>query len=73
MYLAGIVEIAPCDDLVSKPHHSFSKALLARRLLCLISQYSAKRTCRKDEIYSAINPPSGYHFHRLHPQLKGAQ
>jgi peptide/nickel transport system ATP-binding protein len=62
MYLGRIVELATRDELFSRPHHPYTKALLAA---VPIPDPRARKP--KDlptgEIPSAIDPPSGCHFH----------
>ncbi len=62
MYLGRIVEMASRDELFTRPHHPYTKALLAA---VPIPDPSARRDKRlpKGEIPSAINPPPGCHFH----------
>jgi peptide/nickel transport system ATP-binding protein len=62
MYLGRIVELASRTELFSRPHHPYSRALLAA---VPIPDPRARKP--KDlpsgEIPSAIDPPSGCHFH----------
>lgn len=62
MYLGRIVELATRDELFSHPHHPYTKALLAA-----VPIPDPKARKPKDlptgEIPSAIDPPSGCHFH----------
>lgn len=62
MYLGRIVELASRDELFSRPHHPYTKALLAA---VPIPDPRARK--EKDlpagEIPSAIDPPAGCHFH----------
>jgi peptide/nickel transport system ATP-binding protein len=62
MYLGRIVELAPRDVLFSRPHHPYTKALLAA---VPVPDPKARRDKHlpKGEIPSAIDPPSGCHFH----------
>jgi peptide/nickel transport system ATP-binding protein len=62
MYLGRIVELAPRDILFSRPHHPYTKALLAA---VPVPDPKARRdkNLPKGEIPSAIDPPSGCHFH----------
>ena len=69
MYLGRIVEMATRDELFSRPHHPYTKALLAAVPI-------PDPTVRKPkdlpsgEIPSAIDPPSGCHFHPRCPFAK---
>jgi oligopeptide/dipeptide ABC transporter ATP-binding protein len=62
MYLGRIVELATRDELFARPHHPYTKALLAA---VPIPDPTARKP--KDlpagEIPSAIDPPAGCHFH----------
>ena len=62
MYLGRIVEIATRDELFRSPHHPYTRALLAA---VPVPDPKARRDKKlpKGEIPSAINPPSGCHFH----------
>jgi peptide/nickel transport system ATP-binding protein len=76
MYLGRIVETAPRTELFSRPHHPYTRALLAA---VPVPDPAAKR--RKDlpkgEIPSAIDPPPGCHFNprcpRAIPQCREAR
>jgi peptide/nickel transport system ATP-binding protein len=62
MYLGRIMEIASRDELFTRPHHPYAKALLAA-----VPVPDPTRRDRKEpprgEIPSAIDPPPGCHFH----------
>lgn len=62
MYLGRIIEIGSKDEIFSNPHHPYTKALLEA---VPVPDPSKRRTkeVAKGEIPSAINPPSGCHFH----------
>ncbi len=62
MYLGRIVELAQRDDLFGRPHHPYTKALLAA---VPVPDPKARRDKKlpKGEIPSAIDPPQGCHFH----------
>ncbi len=62
MYLGRIVEMAARDELFSRPHHPYTKALLAA---VPVPDPQARRDKHlpKGEIPSAIDPPAGCHFH----------
>lgn len=62
MYLGRIVEIARRDELFSRPHHPYTRALLAA---VPVPDPRARRDkdLPRGEIPSAIDPPSGCHFH----------
>jgi len=62
MYLGRIVEIGETRELFNNPHHPYTKALLAA---VPVPDPSQRRTeeIPRGEIPSAIDPPSGCHFH----------
>jgi peptide/nickel transport system ATP-binding protein len=62
MYLGRIVEIGPKLEIFKRPHHPYTKALLAA---VPVPDPDLKRTERmvRGEIPNAIDPPSGCHFH----------
>ena len=62
MYLGRIVEMAPRDDLFSRPHHPYTRALLAA-VPVPDPQARRDKNLPHGEIPSAINPPAGCHFH----------
>ena len=69
MYLGRVVEIASREDLFSKPHHPYTKALLAAVPIPDPKARKAK-TLPIGEIPSAVNPPAGCHFHPRCPFAK---
>ena len=61
MYLGRVVETASVDELYARPHHPYTRALLAE-----IPRIDVRRTrfsALEGEIPSPVNPPSGCHFH----------
>jgi peptide/nickel transport system ATP-binding protein len=62
MYLGRIVEVASRDELFGRPHHPYTKALLAA---VPVPDPLARRekNLPRGEIPSAIDPPAGCHFH----------
>jgi peptide/nickel transport system ATP-binding protein len=62
MYLGRIVELATREELFSRPHHPYTKALLAA---VPIPDPKARKpkNLPAGEIPSAIEPPAGCHFH----------
>jgi peptide/nickel transport system ATP-binding protein len=62
MYLGRIVELARRDELFGRPHHPYTKALLAA---VPVPDPKARRekNLPRGEIPSAIDPPAGCHFH----------
>ena len=66
MYLGRVVESAPVEELFARPHHPYTRALLAE-----IPRIDARHTrfnTLRGEIPSPIKPPSGCHFHPRCPQ-----
>ncbi len=68
MYLGRIVELAERRELFSRPHHPYTKALLAAVPVPDPAQRRTHEVVR-GEIPSAINPPSGCHFHPRCPYV----
>lgn len=66
MYLGKIVEQGPTEDVIKKPLHPYTEALLAA---VPVPDPTARRTevVIKGEVPSAINPPSGCRFHTRCP------
>jgi len=62
MYLGRIVELASRDELFMRPHHPYTRALLAA---VPVPDPRARRDKKlpRGEIPSAINPPAGCHYH----------
>lgn len=71
MYLGRVVELASRDELFAKPHHPYAKALLAAVPIPDPRVRKAKEI-PTGEIPSAINPPSGCHFHPRCPHATPA-
>jgi peptide/nickel transport system ATP-binding protein len=67
MYLGRIVELADRDELFSKPHHPYTRALLSAVPVPDPTVRRAKDLPR-GEIPSAIDPPPGCHFHPRCPR-----
>jgi len=62
MYLGRIVEIGSKDEVFRRPHHPYTNALL-QAVPVPDPRLRRKDAVPRGEIPSAINPPSGCHFH----------
>jgi peptide/nickel transport system ATP-binding protein len=67
MYLGRIVEIGPADEIVSRPQHPYTKALVAAMPVA-----GAVRTPLSGEPASPLRPPSGCAFHPRCPNAVAA-
>jgi len=62
MYLGKIVEVAASLELCAKPLHPYTKALFAASLPSHPDE-EREEIVLTGEVPSALNPPSGCHFH----------
>ena len=67
MYLGKLVELAPADEIYSRPLHPYTRALLAA--IPIPEPQSAKREAEKlkGDLPTPLNPPSGCRFHTRCP------
>jgi oligopeptide/dipeptide ABC transporter ATP-binding protein len=62
MYLGKIVEVADSQELCANPLHPYTKALFAAALPAHPDE-AHQGAVIAGEVPSALNPPSGCHFH----------
>ncbi len=64
MYLGSIVELGAAEDLIARPSHPYTNALVsAVPVPDLSDSRAAKRIVLAGDVPSPINPPSGCRFH----------
>ena len=63
MYLGRIVELAPADEIYSRPLMPYTRALIA----VMPSAAGRRKPAIAGELPSLANPPSGCHFRRHCP------
>jgi peptide/nickel transport system ATP-binding protein len=61
MYLGGVVESGPTEEMFDSPNHPYTQALLEE--VPRLDQRHAKFSAIKGEIPSPLDPPTGCHFH----------
>ena len=62
MYLGKMIELAPNSDLLAKPLHPYTQALISA-IPVLDPDKKKKRIVLQGELPSPVNPPHGCHFH----------
>jgi len=67
MYLGKFIELAPSDDLVSRPLHPYTKALISA-IPVLDPRKRKAHTSLRGEPPSPIDPPEGCRFHPRCPE-----
>jgi peptide/nickel transport system ATP-binding protein len=68
MYLGRIVEIASTEEIFARPHHPYTRALLAQ--MPKISERRHSFVALQGELPSPLHPPSGCHFHPRCPHVQ---
>jgi oligopeptide transport system ATP-binding protein len=63
MYLGKIAEVADSQELCANPLHPYTKALFAAALPSRPDEKRDEAVVITGEVPSALNPPSGCHFH----------
>ena len=72
MYLGRVVETASTDEIFERPHHPYTRALIAELPKIGGHKPNYRRNYQPihGEIPSPINPPSGCHFHPRCPHAR---
>lgn len=72
MYLGNLVEVGDAADLVARPQHPYTEALLSAHPEPVPTEMQTReRVVLKGDIPSPIDPPSGCRFHTRCPYADG--
>lgn len=68
MYLGHVMEEAPAHELVKKPFHPYTQALISA--VPTINPVRKERVVLKGDVPSPLNPPTGCPFHPRCPRMQ---
>jgi peptide/nickel transport system ATP-binding protein len=63
MYLGVIVEVGAAEDIVRRPAHPYTEALLSAVPSPVVADRGRERVVLRGDVPSPVNPPSGCRFH----------
>lgn len=71
MYLGKIVELGPTVEILATPRHPYTQKLIGS--VPKLTQGAVLPEPLKGDVPSAMNPPTGCHFHPRCPKFNGPQ